>query len=62
MHPEDNDSGQTLQASCKQSRSRLSATCFESLIGLVWALLVLVSVVSLLANDRGVTDFRYVGF
>ena len=34
----------------------------EAGIGLIWALLTLVSIAILLGSDAGVVDFRYVGF
>ena len=62
MRPEDNDSGQTLQASCKHTGKRLRTASLEALLGLIWAVLAFISIVTLLASNSGVTDFRYVGF
>jgi hypothetical protein len=62
LHPEENDPPPTLQASCKHTGKRLRTASLEALLGLIWAVLAFVSIVTLLASNSGVTDFRYVGF
>ena len=62
LSPEENDQTTALQASCKRSGETLYKLTMEAAIGLLWAVLTLVSIIALLASNSGVTDFRYVGF
>ena len=60
--PDENVPDLTLQASCKRISTRLRAWAAEAAIGLIWAVLALVSIAVLLGSDGNVVDFRYVGF
>jgi hypothetical protein len=62
LSPEENDPITTSQASCKPLCNRLRNITIEAGTGLIWAMLVAVSVAMLLGSDAGVIDFRYVGF